>query len=82
MGMDVNQNFDYEVGDDLTLGLLNNLDPLVGSISTPITSTPFKNFITPSFLDLDATVIWELFKAHLRNFRSLTTSSLYFNIFL
>ncbi len=42
MGMDVNQNFDYEVGDDLALGLLNDLDPMVGSISTPITPAPFK----------------------------------------
>ncbi len=57
MGMDVNQNFDYEVGDDLTLGLLNNLDPLVGSISTSITLAPFKSFITLSNLDLDVAVI-------------------------
>jgi hypothetical protein len=65
MGMDVNQNFDYEVGDDLALGLLNNLDPMVGSISTPITPAPLKSFITPSNLDLNVAVIWELFKAHL-----------------
>jgi hypothetical protein len=59
MGMDVNQNFDYEVGDDLALGLLNDLGPTVGSISMPITPIPSKSFITPSNL------IWELFKAHL-----------------
>lgn len=46
MGMNVNQNFDYEVGDDLALGLPNDLGPMVGSISMPITPAPSKSFIT------------------------------------
>jgi hypothetical protein len=65
MGMDVNQNFDYEVGDDLALGLFNDLGPMVGSISMPITPAPSKSFITPSNLNLDVVVISELFKVHL-----------------
>ncbi len=52
MGMDVNQNFDYEVGDDLALGLPNDLGPMAGSISTSITPTPSKSFITPNNLNL------------------------------
>jgi hypothetical protein len=36
---------------------------MVGSISMLITPTPSKSFITPSNLDLDVVVIWELFKA-------------------
>jgi len=65
MGMDVNQNFDYEVGDDLALGLPNYSGPMVGSISMPITPTPSKSFITPSNLNLDVVVISELFKVNL-----------------
>jgi len=65
MGMDVNQNFDYEVGDDLALGLPNDLGPMVGSISMPITPAPSKSFITPSNLNLDVVVISKLFKVHL-----------------
>jgi hypothetical protein len=42
MGMDVNQNFDYKVRDDLALGLPNDLGPMVGSISMPITSLLLK----------------------------------------
>ncbi len=65
MGMDVNQNFDYEVGDDLALGLPNDLGPMVGSISMPITPAPSKSFITPRNLNLDVIIILELFKVHL-----------------
>ncbi len=65
LGMNVNQNFDYEVGDDLALGLPNDLGPMVGSISMPITLAPSKSFITPSNLNLDVVVISKLFKIHL-----------------
>jgi hypothetical protein len=66
MGMDLNQNFDYEVGDDLILGLPNDLGPMVGSISMPTTPTPFESFATLSNLDLDAIdVAWELLKVQL-----------------
>jgi hypothetical protein len=86
MGMDLNQNFDYEVGDDLILGLSNDFSPMVGSISTPIIPTPFESFATLSNLDLDVIdVAWELFKfqlIHNQIFGSLTISSFYLNIFL
>jgi hypothetical protein len=68
MGMDLNQNFDYEVRDDLVLGLLDDLGPMVGSISTPTTPTPSESFATLSNLDLDAIdVAWELLKVQLIN---------------
>jgi hypothetical protein len=66
MGMDFNQNFDYEGGDHLALGLPNDSSPMVGSISMPITPTPFESFAMSSNLDLDAIdVAWELFKTQL-----------------
>lgn len=66
MGMDFNQNFDSEVGDDLILGLLDDLGPMVGSILTPTTPTPFESFATLSNLDLYAIdFAWELFKVPL-----------------
>ncbi len=66
MGMDLNQNFDYEGGDDLTLGLLNDSSLLINSISMLTTPAPFESFATPSNLDLDAAnVTWQLFKAQL-----------------
>jgi hypothetical protein len=66
MGMDLNQNFDYEVGDDLVLGLHDDLGPVVGLISMPIAPTPSESFATLSNLDLYAIdVAWELFKIQL-----------------
>ncbi len=66
MGMDLNQNFDYKVRDDLVLGLRNDLGPMVGSISTLTTRTPFESFATLSNLDLDVIdVAWELLKVQL-----------------
>jgi hypothetical protein len=66
MGMIFNQNFDYEGGDDLALGLPNDLSLMANSISTPTTPTPSKSFATPSNLDLDATnATWELLKVQL-----------------
>jgi hypothetical protein len=66
MGMILNQNFDYEGGDDLALGLPNDLSLMVNSISTPTAPTPSKSFATPSNLDLDATnATWELLKVQL-----------------
>lgn len=66
MGMILNQNFDYDSGDDLALGLLNDLGLMVNSISTPIAPTPFESFTTPSNLDLDATnATWEFLKVQL-----------------
>jgi hypothetical protein len=53
MGMDLNQNFDYEGGDDLALGLSNDSSLLASSISMPITLAPSKSFATLSNLDLD-----------------------------
>ncbi len=66
MGMDLNQNFDYDVGDDLVLGLPDELGPMVGLISMPTVPTPSKSFATLSNLDLDAIdVARELFKVQL-----------------
>ncbi len=66
MGMDLNQNFDYEGGDDLTLGLPNDSRLLASSISMPTTAAPFESFATPSNLDLDATnATCELLKVQL-----------------
>ncbi len=66
MGMDLNQNFDYEGGDDLVLGLPNDSSLLTSSISMPTAPTPSESFTTPSNLDLDAAnVTWELLKAQL-----------------
>jgi hypothetical protein len=66
MNMDLNQNFDYEVGNDLILRLPDDLGPMIGSIPTPTASTPFKSFATLSNLDLDVIdVAWELLKVQL-----------------
>jgi hypothetical protein len=66
MNMDLNQNFDYEVGDDLILGLPDDLGLMIGSISTPIAPTPFESFATLNNLDMDVIdVAWELFKVQL-----------------
>lgn len=62
--MDLNQDFDYEGGNDFVLGLLNDLGPMASSISMPTAPTPSKSFATPSNLDLDAKdVAWELLKS-------------------
>jgi hypothetical protein len=53
MGMDLNQKFYYEDGDDLALGLLDDSSLLASSISMPIALAPFKSFATPSNLDID-----------------------------
>ncbi len=64
--LETNQNFDYEGGDDLALGLLNDLGLIVNSISMPTTPTPFESFATPSNLDLAVTnATWELLKVQL-----------------
>jgi hypothetical protein len=55
MGMDLNQNFDYEGENDLALGLSNDLSLLASSISMPIALALFKSFATLSNLDIDAT---------------------------
>jgi hypothetical protein len=74
MGMDLNQDFDYEGGNDFILGLLDDQGPMARSISMPTALAPSKSFATPSNLDLDARdVAWELLKA---------LSSLYPSIFL
>ncbi len=66
MGMDLNQNFDYEGGDDLTLGLPNDSSLLINSISMLTTPTPYESFATPNNLDLDVTnATWELLKVQL-----------------
>ncbi len=66
MDMDLNQNFDYEGGDDLALGLPNDSSQVPGSISTLTTPAPFESFATPSNLDLDAIdATWELLKVQL-----------------
>ncbi len=54
MSMDLNQNFDYEGGDDLALGLPNDSSLLASLISMLITLAPSKTFATLSNLDLDA----------------------------
>jgi hypothetical protein len=64
--MDLNQDFDYEGGDHLALGLPNDSSLVVGSISMPIAPDPSKSYVMPSNLDLDATnVAWELLKVQL-----------------
>jgi hypothetical protein len=64
MAMDLNQNFDYEGGNDFVLGLLNDLGPMARSISMPTAPDPSKRFTTLSNLDLDARgVAWKLLKA-------------------
>jgi hypothetical protein len=52
MGMDLNQDFDYEGGNDFVLGLFNDLGLVANSISTPTTPTPSKSFATPKQLGL------------------------------
>jgi len=49
---------------------------MVGSISMPITPTLSKSFITPSNLDFDVVVIWELFKARFQIFLLVWLNSL------
>jgi len=54
------------IGDDLALGLPNDLSLLINSISMLTTSAPSESFATPSNLDLDATnVTWELLTVQL-----------------
>ncbi len=66
ISMDLNQNFDYEGGDHLALGLLNDSSPVVGSISMPIALVLSESFVMPSNLDLDTIdVAWELLKVQL-----------------
>jgi hypothetical protein len=62
--MDLNQNFDYEGGNDFVLVSLNDLGPMARSISMPTALASFKRFATPSNLDLDLRdVAWEFLKA-------------------
>jgi hypothetical protein len=64
--MDLNQNFDYEGGDHLELGLFNDSSPVVGSISMPITLVLSESFVMSSNLDLyTIDVAWELLKVQL-----------------
>jgi hypothetical protein len=66
MGMNLNQNLDYEGGDDLALGLPNDSSLVASSISMPTAPAPSESFATLSNLDVDATEVeWELLKAQL-----------------
>ncbi len=66
ISMDLNQNFDYEGGDHLELGLFNDSSPVVGSISMPITLVLSESFVMSSNLDLyTIDVAWELLKVQL-----------------
>lgn len=51
MGVDLNQDFDYERDDDLALGSPNESRLVAFSISTPNGPTPFESVATTSNLD-------------------------------
>ncbi len=51
MGVDLNQDFDYEGEDDLVLGSLDEPRLVACSISTPNVPTPFKSIATTINLD-------------------------------
>jgi hypothetical protein len=51
MGVDFNQDFDYEGEDDLALGSPNESRPMACSISTLNVPTPFESIATTINLD-------------------------------
>ncbi len=46
------QDYDYDVIDDLKMGLVEDSRPMVGSISTPCSPYTFESIATPSNLDM------------------------------
>jgi hypothetical protein len=47
------------------MGSLEDTCLVVGSISTPSAQSSFENIVTPSILDLEVKVAWDLFKTQL-----------------
>jgi hypothetical protein len=47
------QDYDYDVIDDLKMGLVEDSRPMVSSISTPCSPCTFENITTPSNLDME-----------------------------
>jgi len=62
---DLLPNYDYDGPNDLKMGSLEDTWLVVGSISTPSAQSSFENIVTPSLLDLEVKVAWDLFKTQL-----------------
>lgn len=73
---DLLPNYDYDGPNDLEMGSLEDTCLVVGSISTPSAQSSFENIVTPSILDLEVKVAWDLFKTQLRGMSSSLNSKL------